>query len=271
MYPVGSAQYLPFVRPGGAHQPFIVETGHHILHPAVAILIPHLWIKWLKARRQNDGPHVDLDLLWSLIQVDGIILAHCFADAALVLFEVQTAFIDVRDQGNGLGEIDMDGLVVRYLLIEFVRVLDGAVFYTGRTTGAFVLQDIPGLSDQGNLKVSCLAFYTVNVSVGQDFYVGVPADLDQFGCKYSSGTVVGGKGLVKLSHMAANGRRLVDQVHPETSRSKIQRGLNTADPSTNHHHVPKMTAGEPLDQLLNAHPWQPPILHLSLPHRVLWC
>ena len=75
----------------------------------------------------------------------------------------------------------MDSLVARYFLVELIRVLDRAVFHTGRTTGAFVLQDIPGLSDQGNPKVSCLASYTVNVSIGQDFYVGVPADLDQFG------------------------------------------------------------------------------------------
>ena len=251
MHHVGSTQYLAFVGSGGAHQSFVVKTGHHILHLAVAIFIPHLWIKWLQAGRQNDRPHVDLHLFRGLIQVDGVILAHCFANATLFLFEVQTALIDVRDQGNGLSEIDMDGLVVRYLLIESIRVLDGAVFYTGRTTGAFVLQDVPGPLDQGDPKVSRLAFYTGNVSIGQDFYVGVPADLDQFGCEYSSGAVVGGKGLVKLGHMAANGRRRFDQVYPEASRSKIQRGLNTTDPSTDHHHISKTTARETPDHLLN--------------------
>jgi len=145
----------------------------------------------------------------------------------------------------------MDGFVFRYFLIELVRVLDRAVFYTGRTTGAFVLQDIPGPLDQGNLKVSCLSFDTVNVRIGQDFYIGVPADLDQFGRKYSGGTVVGGKGLVKLGHMAANGRCLFDQVHPETSRGKIKRGLNTAHPSTNHHHISEMTTCETPNQLLD--------------------
>ena len=139
-----------------------------------------------------------------------------------------------------MGEIDVDGLVVRYLLVELIGVLDGAVFHTGRTTGAFVLQDIPGLSDQGNLKVSCIAFYTVNVSIRQDFYVGVPADLDQFRCKYSSGAVVGGKGLVKLGHVAANGRGLVHQINLKTRSGKIKRGLHPADPSTDHHHISKM-------------------------------
>ena len=84
--------------------------------------------------------------------------------------------------------------------------MDRAVFYTGRTTRAFVLQNIPGLSNQGYLKVSCFSFYTVNVSIRQDLYIGMPADLDQFGREYSHGAVIGGVGLVKLSHMAANGR-----------------------------------------------------------------
>jgi hypothetical protein len=84
-----------------------------------------------------------------------------------------------------------------------------------------VLQNIPGLFRQGYLKVACLSFYTGNFSIRQDLYVGMPADLDQFGCQYSDGAVVSRKGLVKLGHMAANRRCLVDQVDLETRRSKI--------------------------------------------------
>ena len=70
----------------------------------------------------------------------------------------------------------------------------------------------------------------------------MPADLDQFGGKYSNGAVIGGKGLVKLGHMAANGWCLVDEVNLKTSNGKIKRGLNTADPSTDNHYVSKITA-----------------------------
>ena len=63
-----------------------------------------------------------------------------------------------------------------------------------------------GFFIQGDLEVSCLSFYTVNLSIGQNLYVGMPADLDQFGRKDSHGTIVGGIGLVQLSHVAANGR-----------------------------------------------------------------
>jgi hypothetical protein len=248
---VGSTQYLTFVRPGGAHKPFIVKAGYYVLQLSVTIFVPHYRIKWLKARRQNDRPHVYLYLLRCLGEIDGLILADSFADTTLLLFEVQTALINVRDEGNGLSEIDMDGPILRYSLIELIGVCDRAVFYTGRTAPAFALQNIPGLPSQGYPEISCFAFYAVNVSIRQDFYVGMPADLDQFGRKYSDGAVVGGKGLVKLGHMAANGRRLIHQIDLETRSGKIKRSLDAADPSTDHHHVSKISTCEALAELSN--------------------
>ena len=79
----------------------------------------------------------------------------------------------------------------------------------------------------------------------------MPADLDQFGCKYSHGAVIGRKGLVKLGHMAADGRRFFNQVNLKTSRGKIKRGLNTADPSPDNHDVSEMTVSKTFTKLLN--------------------
>ena len=75
----------------------------------------------------------------------------------------------------------MDGFILRYFLIILIRVHDRAVFYTGRTTRAVVFYNVSGLLDQGYLEVSCFPFYTVNFSKGQDLYIWMPADLDQFG------------------------------------------------------------------------------------------
>jgi hypothetical protein len=177
-----------------------------------------------------------------LIEIDGVILTDAFADSTFLLFEVKAAFIDIGDQGNGLREVYMDGFILRYFLIKLIRVFDRAVFDTGRTTRAFVLHNISGLFNQGYLEVSCFPFHTVNFSIGQDLYIGMPADLDQFGREYSHGAVIGGKGLVKLGHMAANGRCFLDQVNLKTGSGKIKRGLNTADPSTDNHDVSKITA-----------------------------
>lgn len=139
-------------------------------------------------------------------EIDGAIFTYTFADAAFLLFEINAAFIDIRDKRNCLSEVNMNGFVLRYLLIESIRILDRAVLYTGSTTGAYALVNVSGLLDQRYIEASCFPCYTVNVGVGQDLDVGVPVDLDQFGRKYSHGAVIGGKGLVKLGHMTANGR-----------------------------------------------------------------
>jgi hypothetical protein len=75
----------------------------------------------------------------------------------------------------------MNRFILRYFLIKLVRVGYRAVFYTGSTTRAFVLDNVLGLLNYRRLKVSCLSFYTENISIGQDLYIGVPADLDQLG------------------------------------------------------------------------------------------
>ncbi len=80
-----------------------------------------------------------------MIEIDGLILTDRFANTAFLLFNVKAAFIDIRDKGNGLSEIDVDGFILRYFLIKLIRVFDRAVFDTGRTARAFVLQNISGL------------------------------------------------------------------------------------------------------------------------------
>ena len=79
----------------------------------------------------------------------------------------------------------MDRLILRYFLVVLIRVFDRAVFYTGITTRALVFQDIPGFSDERYVKVSCVSLYTANFSIGENLYIRMPADLDQFGCEYS--------------------------------------------------------------------------------------
>jgi hypothetical protein len=186
-----------------------------------------------------------------LIEIYGVILTYCLANTTFPLFKVKTAFINVSDKWNCLSEIYMDGFIVRYFLIILIRVFGRAILYTSSTTGAFVLQDISGLFNQRYLEVSFFPCYTVNFSIRQDLYIGMPADLDQLGCKYSHGAVIGGKGLVKLGHMAANGRRFVNQVNLKTRNAKIKCGLNTADPSTNNHNISKITVSTTFAKLLN--------------------
>ena len=145
----------------------------------------------------------------------------------------------------------MDGFILRYFLIKLIRIFDRTVFYTGRTTRAFVFYNIAGFLDQSYLEVSRLPLYTVNFSIGQDYYIRMPADLDQFGRENSHGAVIGRKGLVKLGHMPANARRFFNQVYLKTGRGKIKRGLNTAYPSSHNHHVSKIAACKAFRKLEN--------------------
>ena len=141
-----------------------------------------------------------------MLKIYGVGLTYAFANTAFLLFKVNTAIIDICDKGNCLRKIYMDGFILRYFLIKMIRVFNRAIFRTCRTTRAFILYNVSGLFIQGNLEVSCVSFYTVNFSIGQDLYIGMPADLDQFRREYSHGAVIRGVGFVKLGHVAANGR-----------------------------------------------------------------
>jgi hypothetical protein len=79
----------------------------------------------------------------------------------------------------------------------------------------------------------------------------MPADLDQLGCEYSHGAVIGGKGLVELGHMAADARGFFHQVDLEAGCGKIKGGLDPAYASTHNHDVSKVTASCVFAELLN--------------------
>ena len=76
----------------------------------------------------------------------------------------------------------------------------------------------------------------------------MPSNLDELRGEYSYGAVIGGKGLIKLGHMTADGRRLVHQVNLKTRRGKVKRGLHTTDPSADNHYVSKFTPRETLTE-----------------------
>ena len=115
------------------------------------------------------------------MKIYGRILTDAFANGTFLLFKVNTAFMYVSDKRNGLRKVYMDGFIGRQVLIIWIRVFDRAVLYAGTTTRAVVLYNVSGLFNQGDLEVACLPFDTVNFSIGQDLYIGMPADLDQFG------------------------------------------------------------------------------------------
>ena len=73
------------------------------------------------------------------------------------------------------------------------------------TTGAFVLYYVSGLFSQGYREVSCFPFYTGNLSIGQDLYVGMPVTFNKLGGFNAHGAIIRGKSLIELGHLPPNG------------------------------------------------------------------
>jgi hypothetical protein len=131
----------------------------------------------------------------------------------------------------------MDRFILGNLLVEGVGVLDRAIDRTSSATRAFLLNNVPGISDQADLKIPCFSLNVFDLCIGQNLYVWMPADLDQFGGQDSHRAVIGGEGLVQLGHVPPDAGGLFHQINLETGDGQVQRSLDPADPSTNDHHI----------------------------------
>jgi hypothetical protein len=47
------------------------------------------------------------------MKINGVILTDALADGAFFLLKIKAVFMDIGDQGNRLGEVDMDSFVGR--------------------------------------------------------------------------------------------------------------------------------------------------------------
>jgi len=256
------------VRPRGGEEPLVVHAGDHVLELSVVVLGPHLRVEGLEAGREDHSRDINFFLLGRLIEVYGGILTDTLADSTFLVLEVETALIDIRDEGNCLSEVYVNSLVRRYFLVELIGVLDRAVLYAGGTPRALVLNDIPRLLGKGYLEVSRFPLYPVNLGIGEDLYVRMPADLDQLGCEYSHRAVVRRKGLVELGHMAPDARRPFDEVDFEAGGREIEGRLDAADPSADDHDVSEVILPEVLADLLDIVLERYYVFHLFSPQQV---
>ncbi len=72
----------------------------------------------------------------------------------------------------------------------------------------------------------------------QQFDVGVPADLDQFGGQDSHRAVIGRKRLVQLGHYTAYRRRFFDHVDVIARVGHVQGGLDAGDAAADNQNRP---------------------------------
>jgi hypothetical protein len=76
-------------------------------------------------------------------------------------------------------------------------------------------------------EMSFLTFDTHNLGKGMDPDVFMALDIHHFWRENTHGTIVGRKRLVKLRHMAADGRFALNEVDDTAMVCEIQRSLNT--------------------------------------------
>ena len=238
MLAVGRTQDLAFEGTGGGDDAFEFEAGDDVLHLAVAEVAPHRGVEHLEARRQHDRADLDLQLVRLLMQIDRPVLADPDADVALLVLKVEAGGrIDIGDERHRLRKVDVDRLGQRQILVVGIGDLGRAVLDAGRAAGALVLDDVAGLPVQGDLEVARLPLDADDFGIAQDVYVGMPAAFDELGRLDAHRAVVGGKRLVELRHLAADGRRLVHEVDPEAGFGEIEGGLNAADAAADDQHV----------------------------------
>jgi hypothetical protein len=74
----------------------------------------------------------------------------------------------------------MHGLVIGDILVVLIWIFYRTVLHAGTAACAFVFENVARLFRQSDGKIACFTNNTVNFSVGEDFDIWVPADLDQF-------------------------------------------------------------------------------------------
>lgn len=187
---------------------FKLQAGHHIGMSAVGKRVTIEGVVGSKSGRQDHCPHPDLVNLCLLLKV------HCPGRAVFLarlasppLLKIDTVLgVNHILEGNGLGVRKIGGLSLAQAGIVEIDDTPGTFFCTGATRNTQVLVNVTGRLKDRHLEVSRLPGYTLHFSKGQQLDVGVPADLDQFGRNDSHSALVGGKGLVKLSHDSTDSR-----------------------------------------------------------------
>ena len=103
---------------------------------------------------------------------------------------------DAKGSGNRLGILLEDRFSIRQAFVVFVGQRYGADLGTFIAACAFCQIDKPGLLMDGGGQISGFALKVQKFSICKQFYVQVPADLDQFWGNDSHCTIIGGECLV---------------------------------------------------------------------------
>lgn len=220
---------------GSAHHPLVLDRGHDVLVPAVAVLGGDVGVPDLESGSGDDGSDLELDDLVLVVVVDGALSAVLGAESALAfLNHVAVLCIDDRDTRDSLSVGDVDGLPVGEAELVLVRdVLDRTLGETVAASSTLLGVDEPCFLEDLDLEVSGLALDSLDLVIGQDVDVRVSSTVSHLRREDTRGTVVRRESLVQTAHNSTDGRVLLYQVDVYAPVCKIQRSLDSCDSSTN--------------------------------------
>ena len=104
--------------------------------------------------------------------------------------------VDDIFRGHRLGITKIRGLTLAQTQIEFIGYLLRAFVGANAAGNTLLHVDVARHFPQSDGEIARLAADADHLCRSVNFYVNVPADLDQLGRDNSHGTVIGGKGLV---------------------------------------------------------------------------
>ena len=204
--------------------PLKLDAGHHVGETPVPVLRLTFGIKLCQARGKNNGTNLEVNDLLLLVQIDCIGTARLLTLPALFLVEIETMVLVNGVTGRNslcIGNIDTLNRIQPQIVV--VPNLYRAVISAVSTGSTFFLNDVPGLFAKPNGKRTRFSVNPFYLSVGNNLYITMSARLNEFGRQYSEGTVIGGKGFVKLGHLATNSRRRLHQVNAVAQLCKVER------------------------------------------------
>ncbi len=155
-------------------------------------------------------------------------------DRAVALAGGVALLVDHVGAGDGLRIQLVDGLALAEAFVVLVADRDGADRDALAAARAHIGVDEARVVVHLGAEVAGLALETGELGVGDDLDVEVPAGFDQLRRQRTHRTVVGGEGLVELRHVAAEGRRLLDQIDLVPPLGQVEGTLDAGDASAQH-------------------------------------
>jgi hypothetical protein len=173
---------VPLVWACSAQNPLELHARYHIGVFGVLVGEIAARIIGLESWSKDNGPHVQVELLFLLGKIDCACRTELLASPAFAFLEIDTVVpIDAILQRHGLRVLDVNGLARDQVLVVGIIHLFRAFLSTCPARNTLARVHKSGMLENAYGKIAGYAADGRDLRQGQDFDVEMPADLDQFG------------------------------------------------------------------------------------------